>query len=310
MKYKNSLQKIEESLKAHKAEVDKLVVLYKGEKSAHEKEAANMKGTYTDEYIAQYQKNWTPKGNYAEAIKKSSDKALAEVSHYAGRIKAELGKYFDTMVRTDFVNRINAIASTGLVLRDKEFMLLAESATNYMELRMIAHLAESRTRLETTSKMTEHGTVETSEREVKIPYRIELPDIDRVYADYENFLSSARQFAKNYAGEGAELKGYLDAGTSDFAPINAMAYFRNHNADKFAETMEKANAVLPENKIKRELTEGDKKFIDTVINPDHAILAEMKVKEIVKTGTDNELVELLRLDERYSKFVEEVEGEE
>lgn len=310
MKYKKSLEKIMNVIMAHRDLVDNLAVLYKTEIANHEKELENMKGTYTSEYISEYAKKWMAKGNYANAIKASSEKTLAEVTHYSERIKRELDSYFDTMVRPDFANQINALISTGMPLRDKEFKRLAENAQSYMELRLVKNFAESRTEKVNKDILNEDGSVTKQEVDAKRPYRIDIPDIDEVYASYDNFVAMSKQFSLCYAGANCELKMFLDKSISEYSVLATMSYFKNRSDETFAQTMEKANSVLPENKIKKTLSEADRKFIDAVINPEYPWLAEENIKRIVKNGSDSELVELLKLDERYSKYIDELEDEE
>lgn len=81
------------------------------------------------------------------------------------------------------------------------------------------------------------------------------------------------------------------------------SYFRNHADEAFSKVMEKANSILPESKIKRELTENDRKFIDTLIDSKYPSLARDRVKALAEADTDIE--SLLLLDERYNKYLEE-----
>ena len=67
--------------------------------------------------------------------------------------------------------------------------------------------------------------------------------------------------------------------------------------------MEKANSILPESKIKRELTENDKKLIDLLIDEKYPSLAKERAKELAEADTD--IGELLALDERYKGIFEE-----
>ena len=106
------------------------------------------------------------------------------------------------------------------------------------------------------------------------------------------------------------MKMFLDKSISEYSVLATMSYFKSRPDETFAQIMEKANSVLPENKIKKTLSEADRKFIDAVINPEYPWLAEGNIKRIVKNGSDSELVELLKLDERYSKYIDELEDEE
>ena len=302
MRYENYITKIKEALNKHKTEVDCLVKIYETEIQNHKSEIEKMRGVYTKEYISEYDKKWKPKTNYHEVISKSSEKATVETEIYLGKIKKELDRYFDSPVRQDFVNKINAIALTGLTLKDREFKLLVDSASNYMEMRMVQQLAENRTKQECITKIGDNGNVKQEEVAVKNPYRFELADVDYVYNSFDDFSNSARHLAKYYAGNRAELKEFLTE-ASEYAPLTADSFFRNNAIDKFSKVMDKANACLPESKIKRTLTETEKKFIDTLVDRQYPEFAAERVRTLAEA--DRDIEELLRLDERYSSFLED-----
>lgn len=302
MRYENYVAKIKEALEKHKKEIDNLVVVYGVEMQNHKAEVEKMRGVYTKEYIEEYKKNWQPKSDYSNVMQKSSERAVVETELYLGKIKNELDRYFDSPVRQDFVNKINAISLTGLSLRDREFELLVDSASNYMEMRMVQQLAENRTKQATVTKINEQGYTEQEEVAVKNPYRFELPDIDYIYRSYDEFASNTRQLAKYYAGTRAELKGYLDS-ASEYAPLNADSFFRNNAVSKFSKVMEKANSCLPESKVKRTLTDNERKFIDTLVDREYPEFARERVRTLAEA--DRDIEELLRLDERYANFLDE-----
>ena len=95
----------------------------------------------------------------------------------------------------------------------------------------------------------------------------------------------------------------LENGTPDYVAISMDSYFRNEQEQKFSKVMDEANAILPESKIKRALTENDKRLIDTLIDPKYPSLAGAKVREIAENSP--ELSELFLLDSRYAKYLDE-----
>lgn len=302
MRYENYVTKIKESLSRHKAEVDNLVNVYKMETNNHKSELDKMRGVYTKEYIEEYTKSWKPKTNYRDKIRTSSEKATIETELYLGKIKKELDRYFDSPVRQDFINKINAIALTGLALKDREFKLLVDSASNYTEMRMVQQLAENRTKQAIITNIGENGEVEQKEVEVKNPYHFELADIDYIYSSFDDFASSTRQLAKYYAGSEADLKEFLGE-VSEYAPLTADSFFKNNAISRFSKVMDKANSCLPESKVKRSLTENEKKFVDTLIDREYPEFARERVRKLAEA--DRDIEELIRLDERYNKFLDE-----
>ena len=81
------------------------------------------------------------------------------------------------------------------------------------------------------------------------------------------------------------------------------SYFRNKKDEEFTKVMEKANSILPESKIKRELTEYDKRLLDTLVDSKYPSLAKDRVKALADADAD--IGSLLSLDERYKGFLEE-----
>ena len=227
------------------------------------------------------------------------------ILHYLELIKKQLDSYFNAPVKADFANKINAIKLSGLQLSDTEFQILQQSATSYMERRLLNQLAESRTKTERKAVLNkqsgepEYQTVQTAD-----PYiRMELPDIDSIYKAYKSYRTAARGLLYSYAGHNAELSDMLENNIPNYVAINMDSYFRNGHEQEFAKVMDKANSILPESKIKRELTENDKRLIDTLIDPKYPSLAKSKVREIAENSP--ELSELFLLDSRYSGFLEE-----
>lgn len=85
------------------------------------------------------------------------------------------------------------------------------------------------------------------------------------------------------------------------------AYFISNAPKTLAGILEKANSILPESRVKKELTEADKRFLDTLIDPKYPSLAEHTVKGLA--SFDPEIAELLRLDERYKRYLPQDEEE-
>ena len=300
MKYKNYIEKITTELSRHRSDVDKVKDIYNAELSGHKQQVENMRKIYKEEFIEEYHKNWSPKVDYENCIKNSSKKAYLECEFYLDKIKAEMDKFFNTPIRKEYADKIQSISGSGMVLKDREIEMLLKDATNYLELRLLEPLAESRTRQTTVSSINEQGYTETKQVEVKNPYFLHIPDIDNAYRNFDDFSSSVRQMAKFYCGDNAELKSFL-GDISEFAPLTANSYFKNNAAGRFTSTMEEISSCLPERKVKTSLTESEKKLIDTLIDCRYPILAENRVRALAEA--DSDIAELLSLDERYKGFI-------
>ena len=166
-------------------------------------------------------------------------------------------------------------------------------------------LAESRTKTERKAVINkESGEAEYKTEQASDPYiNLELPSIEDTYNAMKSYMTSAKSLLYQYAGTSGKMAHLLDVKTPDYISVAMDSYIRNNAADKFLCVMGKANAILPESKVKRVLTENDKKLIDTMIDPRYPSLAKDKVKALAEA--DSSIESLLLLDERYSKYLEE-----
>lgn len=306
MKYKNYVASITKALSEYKGIIDRLEAGYKQDKQKLKNTAEEMRGQWTDEYIEKYKRENNPLGKYKKQMQDARAKYEPTILHYLELIKKQLDGFFNAPVKAEFANKINAIKISGLKLSNLEFELLKETATSYMEYRLLNQLAESRT--ETRDKFIfnpEHpngGQSGVEKVEVSDPYiGLELPDIDGIYKRYNDYTRSAKALLYSYAGTKAELSEALDGNIPNYVAIFMDSYFRNKAADEFLGVMDKANSILPESKVKRELTENDRKLIDTLVDTKYPTLAEGRVKEIAANSP--ELAELFALDERYAQYV-------
>ena len=279
MRYKNYVAKITNTLEEYKATIDRLESDYQAETAAGKAKAESMKGKWTDDYIKQYISENNPDARYREQMRTAKAKAEPTVKHYLERIKNNLDSYFNAPVRSDFPNKIMTIKMTGLELSDMELELLKQSASSYMECRLLGQIAERRL------------------------IDLKLPDMQATYEAFNEYAMYAKGLVNNWSGGTAALLHLNDAGIEDYEAVSWDAYFKNNKADEFSKVMEQANAILPESKIKHELSENDRKFIDTLIDSKYPSLAKERVKELAQA--DSHIESLLLLDERYSKYLEE-----
>ena len=307
MKYKNYIKKIASELNNYKKAVDEMIQRYKSDSMNHKNKVSQMQGTYTKEYIEEYDKANKPTGRkYKKELEQLRSNADSVVSYYLGLLERQMDDYFNAPIRQDFSNKINSIFATGLQLSNIEFELLKKSAISYMELRLLNQLAESRKKqAEITDFIPETGETNRSLVNVSDPYVIaDIPDIIGAYRDLKNYSSSVNNALNFYCGENWELRDCFEPGY-DYAFASGNAYFRlNPDAD-FEKTLESIAGILPAAKVKKELTERDKKLIDVIIDPRYPGLAKQTVKDIAENSP--ELAELLSLDERYAEFLPETE---
>ena len=287
MKYQKYVKKISEALAKYKAEVDSLEHSYNAEYEKVKEEASKMRGQWTNEYIEKYIVEHSPNARIKARFQSARANVEPVVLDSLDRIKKSLDNYFNAPVSSDFANKIMAIKLSGLRLSDLEFKILSESATGYMECRLLNELAETRTE-------KEHAT----------PYvHLDIPNIESTYKEFENYKGTAITLLYQYSGTNAGLSHLLDKKVPNYISVGADAYFRHDHEQTFTKVMEKANSILPENKVKRTLTENDKKLIDALVDSKYPALAKERVRELAEA--DEDLKELLALDSRYAEFLEE-----
>lgn len=301
MKFKKYVSKISSELKGYRQKVDELEKQYKNAELKTTQEIEQMRGKYTETYIAEYKKGINLTSKFKPMINQAREKSKPVVDFYLDLIEKEINGYFNAPVSTNFANKINAISLTGMKLSNVEFQILQDSASSYMERRLLNHLAENRTRSVENVTLDSNNNPVRGNMELADPYqRIELPDIEKTYDAFSNFKRSVNFLLNNYSGNDATLSECLD-NTPKHISITADSYFRNRSEETFVEILEKANAILPESKVKKSLSENDIKLIDTLVDPKYPTLAKSTVENISKVSP--ELSELFSLDERYKDYV-------
>lgn len=306
MRYKKAVAEITYALEKYKAKVDELEKERISNAEIRKREAESHRGQWTDEYIKKYSEERPFDAGIKEKFDNARKEAEAVVLHYLDAIKKSVDGYFNAPVRNDFANKIMSVKLSGLQLTDREFQMFSQDAMNYMEYRLLKQLAEDRTREVNTVSLDENGTPKAQKSNESNPYfGLKLPNIDEVYNSFEEYERSARGLLYSYGGEKGTLSQMLEKNIPDHISMVMDGYLRNGAPDKFSEVMDKANSILPESKVKRVLTEQDKKFIDTLIDNQYPSLAAGRAKELAQA--DENIRQLLLIDERYSKYVEESE---
>lgn len=302
MKYKKSVEQITKTLKDFMETIDGLEEKFLQEKKQHEQELSEMHGKYTEQYINEYTQNWKPKVDYADIMMQRREAARLSVNYNMDQIKRQIDNYFNSPVRADFANKINAFSLIGLSLSNREFQVLAENVSGYTECRLLNHLAMNRKKEQTTTVMKgKEPAFET--REVSDAYRgINLPDIDSVYEVFESYRNCANLCLDNYTGTNGGLFRFLGRRT----PIAHNSYFRLDMPKQLSDILEDANKLLPESRAKRSLSPEEKALINLLVDESYPTLAKARVKDLA--AADEGLATLLSLDERYSQYLTDGEG--
>lgn len=306
LRYETYIDKITESLEKYKRSVDSMAKNYIAEVGKVKETALSHKDQWLPEYIEQYIAEHNPQDKYKRMFDSEREKYKPIVTHYLALIKQSLDNYFNAPISRAFADKIMTIKAVGLQLTDREFRNLEKDASNYMEYRLLKELANSRTKKEDSVELDEKGNTKLVKKEVDNPYlKLKLPDADAVYNSFEEYERNANMLLNSYAGAEGALCDML--GNADdiykipkHIAITSDSYLRNKSYEKFLNVMNSATSIMPENKVKRTLTDNDKKLIDALVDSNYPSLASSKVAEICKNSP--ELAELFLLDERYEKY--------
>lgn len=304
MNYQKYVKRISEALAKYKEEIDTLESLYNAECQRVKAEADNMKGKWTEEYRQQYIAEHNPDNAYKTKFQSARAKVEPILLDSLDRLHNGMDKYFNAPVKSDFANKIMAIKLSGLQLSDVEFKILQDSATSYMEIRLLNQLAETRTKKGELVEIDENGEGHRKEVDVKVPYtKLDLPNIEETYRIFDEYKTSVNSLLYSYSGTSAGMSHLLDKQVPKHISATMDNYFRLNKAEELSSVMEKANAILPEIKVKRELTENDKKLIDLLVDSSYPSLAKKRVIELA--DADEDIGNLLALDDRYKEYLTE-----
>ena len=307
MRYKKQIEMIKKSLEDYKNGIYELALAFKSAICAIQEEAESMKGKWTDEYIKCHIENEKKINSAKFRVKTDELKKQYEplVLHCLEVLEKRMEGYFNAPANADFLNKINSIKLTGLQLSNREFEMLKKSAHSYMECRLLNELAETRMKTEQKTTLDETtGQPKIEKTKEENPYLLlKVPNMETVMNGFEDYQSNVLRVINSYCGADAELYDVLEVAVPKHVAITSDSYFRNGTHEKFEKIMEEATAIMPERK--KTLSENDKELIDSMVNPTYPSLAKETVQKIASHSA--EMLELFELDERYAKFVEEME---
>lgn len=297
MNYKNYFNKALAELETYKNAVKGVITIHSADMREHEAKVAAMRGKYTEEYIDEYCKTWKSSNDYEEIMSTQRGKNKKMANFYLDLIKEQIDNYFQAPVNSDFANKVMAIKTTGMRLSQKEFDLLQDQATSYMERRLLNELAR------TSDSEEKDGTY--------LQLSAEVPDIDSVYKAYNSMRNNVNTAFDWYCGDNLDLKEYIGYESGNFAhagnvthAIKCFDIEKNDSYKNFSKVMDKANDILKESD-KTSLTDDDKALINAIL-PDYdkyPSVAKLQAVEIAKSSS--KMATLLMLDERYNETVSE-----
>ena len=316
MKYKTAVKQIHEVMDSYRAEINKIERNYIARVNAVEKTIKEMSSKWTEEGQNEYRRENAPKAEeYTALIKNAQERARTVADYNLSCIRREMDAYFRHPVRPEFATRITAIATSGMRVTNYEFKLLQEEAIGYGELRLLQAKGENRMKTQQQVALVD-GTPKAEETKVKDAYYIDLPDLDSTYAALTDYENEVRGTIKYYSGESAALAQMLPGlqDSSDGVSMYGLgtSYYRVDADGNIGKAIDAANEYLPNNGVKAELTEHDKKIIDAIIPPEdfekYKFATKSRIKELCMN--DQEMRDLFSLDPRYAEFIPKGGGED
>lgn len=305
MSYRDYLEKAINELKAYAGEIDVLVGQYKTEKHNFEKRLEDMKRIYTNSYIDETRKNWRPINDYATAMAAKREPRKVKVTYYLDLIDGQMKNIFNGPISQNFVNKINAIKTTGLQLSKSEYQMLAKEAGSYFEQRLLSTLQHVK-----------------SQNDIPQINSGDLPDIDRIDRTFGDVKSSMLSALDNYAGAGSELKEFIGTGGVHSTIDSNMRLIQTQAAANiiegiqqkdyfayFTDIMDKAEKLRPSRKT--ELTDKDRAFINALIPPaDYEKYEHVAISRAVELSRESpEIANVMLLDDRFSEAVQKALAE-
>lgn len=285
MKHNQIISHLQTLLTDYKSAVDELTTDAVSRRANIESQKAIYSEEYFNSMLSRCDEITTSKLN----LIREKYEPLSE--HYFNLLKREMNSFFKGKIDPEIVSKAQTIKAVGLNLSQKEFDILLESAKSYYDLRVLGQLAEDM-KLKFDSGVNDF-----------------FSDIDKAYTYYEQYKGAVSTALKYYAGENNELKECVppdvNGNKAELWLLGSASAFMDERASEkmYIDTMEKIYSVLPERKVKTELTDNDRRLVDSIIDVKYPSLAGEQVKNICAYSDD--LAEIFALDERYSKYVEE-----
>lgn len=263
------------------------------------------------------------------------EKCQSAATKYFDKIRKEVDEYFSIPVDPTFSATIAAIKTLGITPNNKELEVLQGAAKGYWNQRILSEIGTSRTKKEPRA-VIEDGKSKIVKEDVKVPFAIGLPDIQKTYDALQAVKNSITVAFQNYCGMNYFMKDIIcppskiveqtnaalreeygmetEPSKPDALAISKMAssarcFDENYlSYANFYEVMEDLATSMPEAQRKTTLTDSDKELIDAMIDDSYRFSAELQAVKIAKAN--EELKEILLLDDRYSSAIQRELGGE
>lgn len=297
MKFKQHTAEISHLLSDYQKNVDRQIELYNAALSKHESLCAL--GKYSQGYLDDVKNETCNPAIFAQAIDTEREKVKPMLIYHLEKIEEEINHTFGGKVSNDFRNKLAAYRENHVELSDREFELLQHEAKTYPEMRILEQFALDRGHYENVVEIDKSGNVTGKNEFVKHGFAVKMPNMEKTYTNFNQYKNKTLQTVDYYCGV-EPIKELLGKPAEVYQYCVGNDYTKQKCESKINDVLTETFSFLPENKIKRVLTENDKKVIDILIDPNYPNLARDTVKKLAEASP--EMRELFELDDRYSQY--------
>lgn len=319
---KSPVSEISVSLSTFKQAVNELEEDFDMQDAKDHAEIIKHRGQWTDAYMQEQrdvakQKNLDRlRPRYQQAQKKVSDDCAFQLSI----IKRRFDKYFLTGCRPEYVSKLEAYKTMGVVPSKREIQLLCDEAYSYSEKQILkAYLLDlGKPRIEVRKDDKGKDIEQIFPPLVDMTdyerYGLDAVDFDDAYNKLDEFRDAVEDFIKYYCNGNADIysltgndsiknigNGKTVASDSFiFQGSNANRYFEGQKEQMLKDEIDRLNGITER---KTELTDAEKNLLHSLFAP----LLRSELPTAVKGvwESDARLASLIEMHPEYQKYINE-----
>lgn len=317
MKVKQSYANIKKLLEMYRESADLIAQRYTDRKQKIQGEYLRAKesGKYNEGYLSEILKKEPESADLMQKLEGIRAKAQEGCKAELNKMSELLVKYFEAPIPSEFSNTIQALRIVGDTPTMTEIELMRKGANGcYMAEKLLQSFANSLTVTENKVIMNDQGEAEYKEVQTKAPVLFKIPNIDSCYKSLSTLENTVNNFLNRYPGANSELLDLICTDTQNEVEkaifvATGDSFFKqatqNQIESKLEELVEIENRVPEEEYTpKKDFTEADKRFIDSIVDPRYPTVARGTIKNIAEYGEAN-LISLVLADSRYSDIMRE-----
>lgn len=287
-------------LREHKTNIDSLAKELKDKKQNLEIAAAEKSVKWKPEFIEEWKKENDPSPQIAVTFAELRKKTVDQLMPFLELLEKNIVHFFNAPISEDFANKVMLTKLTDIQLSDREFGLLSDTVSSYMEYRLLNEIAKTRTKKQYEIKVGKDSIPEKTIKDISDPYYLKNISPDVVISAFERWKSSALRLANTYSGKDGSLGNMLPKPIPLPLVITADSYIRNREDEKLAAKLDETISIIPtKSKKYLPLSPIEKETIDVLLAPYY------KTAETIRwaAGIHEETKNLLERDSRYSHLL-------